>query len=303
MRALQSGPTLRRRYSSFVMHVFLPLLTAGLAMTTITTVAHGNDSDALRAKIVAAHRAYDAIIFKGMAVTFDSSNTYATKSDKVFQPLGTVRHIIKGDQTLLLADKKISGSNSDYSFQLAKLNDKYSLTLLEGKRNLSDRIREYESSRRAVLSSSIRFFRYGIVELFDHPDTKELRIEEAGDRVVVRLSFNPSEGDVLFQNVELELDPSNMYQLLNSRDTMKVLANNQLLEHEKTFAYEPQCLKDTELERIEYPNQSTPSVNPLHCHWLPTWNEAPNDVTVPFAAMVAIVVSMAHVSIARPPSA
>lgn len=252
MLILQCGPTLRRRYSLFVTYIILPLLVTGLAMTTTTTITCGNDSNALRARIVAAHKAYHAIVFKGMAVTFDSSNTYAIKSRKDFQPLGTVRHIIKGDQTLLLADKKISGSNSDYSFQLAKLNDKYSLTLLEGKRNPSDRIREYESSRRAILSSSIRFFKYGIVELFDHADTKELSIEEAGDRVVVRLSFTPAEGDVLFQNVELELDPSNMYQLLNSRDTMKVLANNQRLEHEKTFTYESQCLKDTELRLMKH---------------------------------------------------
>ena len=223
-----------------------------LAWTISESTTHGNDSDALRAKIAAAHKAYDAIIFKGMAVTFEFSNTYATKSDKVFQPQASVRHIIKGNQTLLIADQKLSGANSDYSFQLAKLTDKYSLTLIESRKNLSQRIQEYEESRRAVLSDSTRIFEHGIVELLDHPGTKALSFDEAQDRVIVRLSFAPGDGKVRFDNVELELDPSNMYQLLSSRDTMQVLATKQVIEHEVTYTYEDQPLQDTELRLLKH---------------------------------------------------
>lgn len=234
---------------------------AVLTMAISVSDACGSDSDALRAKIVAAHRTFDAIIFEGMAVTFEFSNTYATKSDKVLQPQDSVRHIIKGNQTLLITDQKLSGSNSDYSFQLAKANDKYNLTLIESRKNLSQRIREYEQSRRAVLSGSTKIFEHGIVELLDHPGTKDLSIAEAGDRVVVRLSFDPGDGKIRFDNVELELDPSNMYQLVNSRDTMQVLATNELIEHEGTYTYEDQPLQDTELRLLKHVSAVTRYTN------------------------------------------
>lgn len=223
-------------------------------MLVSSSILNGSEESDLRNKIIEAHRSLQSTIFQGMAVTYSLTNTYAVRTKKTALPMGSVRHVIKQEQTLLIEGTKISGSNPNYSFRIDKKGGKYSLLALESKSSPSERIQSYEASRRAILSSAISFDRRDISELFSNPGTSDLSISPESDRIVVRFSFDPADGEVVFPSVELELDPSNMYQLLKKRTVMRVLATKEELEDETTFTYASQPLEGTEirmLQRIE----------------------------------------------------
>ncbi|MCA9157944.1 MAG: hypothetical protein KDA72_06430 [Planctomycetales bacterium] len=220
------------------------------AIFSTSFAVHASEETALRDKIVAAHKSLKATIIQGMGVTYSLTNTYAAKTKKTLQPLDGVRHIIKGEQTLLIKDAKISGSNSDYSFQVADEGGKFSLLTLESRRSPSERIQAYESSRRAILSSSISIFEHEIVELFRNSGTKDLSVVEENNRVIVRFVFAPPGGEIEFSEVELELDPNNMYQLVKCRDVMTVLATNDQYVEEGTFVYEDEFLNESKIRLL-----------------------------------------------------
>ncbi len=225
-------------------------LCAIVVINLLNATVLADEKSVLLTEIAKSHALVKKFLQNEIAVDVDLANIYAVKTNKVSQPYEKVRHVIKRENALLISQKETIGCNANYSFKLGKdVAGKTNLQALDARTNKDVRMKKFEESRRGILLDSIRFFDIEIVELFVLPGATVKTIEKDSAHVLVNLTFHPP-GKVRYENVLLELDPKNFYQLVSKRDSMIVIASGERFEHVDSYKYDDETFGANELHLL-----------------------------------------------------
>jgi hypothetical protein len=126
--------------------------------------------------------------------------------------------VIRGEGKMLRDGKDILASNEDYRFRINDRQTGKELGYLEGKRNRNAAAEAYEDGLLSLLLASMLFDSSPLVEVLED---REFVVDSIRGDANTTITGMWKHGDERFEDITIQLDPNNLYQVVASKYTIR----------------------------------------------------------------------------------
>lgn len=145
--------------------------------------------------------------------------------------------VVQGDSRMMEDGGRVMASNGDYRFRLSDRGGSTEIGYLEGKRTPNAAAEAYERKKGGILLASMKFETYLLSEVLEDEAFVVDSIQEEATNVTIKGKWQ--EGTNTFEDITIQLDPANLYQVTACRFKLRRPTYGVKIDRTCIYASEP----------------------------------------------------------------